>query len=646
LDKKTINQIAAGEVVERPASVVKELLENAIDAKSKRIIIELESAGRKSIRVMDDGDGMAPEDLKLAFEKHSTSKISNINDVYKISTLGFRGEALASIGAVGRVECISCDGKHMPGRKLVLEGGAVRSFSEVGCPKGTTVKVKDIFYNLPARHKYLKSDQTELAHIIDVVTQMAIYHNRIGFKLVHNSNELLNFPGTKNHINNLVNIYGKELARNLIPISFQHSHIKFDNSGAKKDQDGKDEIDEQQATKISITGHIGKPSVTRNDRSYQSIFVNGRYVENKTISNAIKESYRTLVMKNRYPIVILFIQIDPEVVDVNISPTKLQIRFESEKDIYDSVYRNIRETLRTHDLIPEVPIPQGPKHVTLKAITTLGIGKPGYYSILPEPLEKPHSQPSLPLHPKTQEKEEEYSKGLFPGLRVKQSVLLPDRQEKLVTVKPKLEILDAEAKLNKIQSTLPFMHPIGQIMDTYIIAQAGENLLIIDQHAAHERIMYEKIKIRYSDMTMATQELLEPVELELSPNELGLLKTNLDTLSELNFIIDELGDNKFYVKAIPIIIGRLQEPEFIHDMINDLITVTYDRKSERIQDKMIQVMACKAAIKAGKPMNIPEIQQLLNELYSIDNPYTCAHGRPTIISMTEMQLKKLFKRIV
>jgi DNA mismatch repair protein MutL len=622
-------------VVERPASIVKELLENSIDANSTRITIELESAGKKLIRVTDDGMGIKSDELKLAFEKHSTSKISNIKDVYHLSTLGFRGEALASIAAVARVECISCFADRQSGRKLVLEGGSVKSFTEVGCPKGTTIKVMDLFFNLPARFKYLKSDQTELAHIIDVITHLAIFHNRISFKVIHNGHELLNFPATNNQINNLINIYGKELARELLPLQGPEQLA---------------EISSRQMGKIKIQGFIGKPSVTRSDRSYQSVYVNGRYVDSKVVNDAIKESYRSLVMKNRYPLVILFIELNPGAIDVNISPTKLQIRFEDDKEIFKIAYKFIHNTLKSNDLIPEAKLPQRPHTVTLKAITTLGIGKPG---ILPS-IQSVQPTPAAPGQQRETDKNILKPMDSREGQRgdtLKPEITSQNRiyqyHQDILRQKATEEIKSQDdLQQTPKASTLMRIHPIGQVLDTYILAQAGENLLIIDQHAAAERIMYEKIRNRYNSMTMSVQELLEPVELELSPRELGLLKSSLETLKDMSFIIDELGENKFYVKGIPIILGRLQDRELIHDIINDLVSATGEKQQEHIKDKMIQIMACKAALKAGKPLNIPEIQQLLHELYKIENPYTCAHGRPTIISLTDIQLRKLFKRIV
>jgi DNA mismatch repair protein MutL len=529
LDTKTINQIAAGEVVERPASIVKELLENSIDANSSRITVELESAGKKMIRVTDDGSGIKPDELKLAFEKHSTSKISNINDVYQLSTLGFRGEALASIAAVARLECISCTAQSQSGRKLVLEGGSVKSFSELGCPKGTTIKVMDLFYNLPARCKYLKSDQTELAHIIDVITHLAIFHYRISFKVIHNGHELLNFPATSNQINNMINVYGKELARELLPIQSQYL-----------------EISTQYMGKIKIDGFIGKPSVTRSDRSYQSIYVNGRYVESKIVNDAIKESYRSLVMKNRFPLVILFIELDPSTVDVNISPTKIQIRFENDKEIFNFVYKIIHNTLKSNDLIPEAKLPQKPHTVTLKAITTLGIGKPGYLpslSSIPRPTQTNDKGITKP----TDLRETQKRSTLKPEITNQNRIYQYHQDILRQKTTSEKETIDELSNLS-VGSTLMRIHPIGQVLDTYILAQAGENLLIIDQHAAAERIMYEKIKNRYNSMNMSVQELLEPMELELAPRELGLLKSSLETLKDMSFIIDELGDNKFYVR--------------------------------------------------------------------------------------------------
>ncbi|WP_455392286.1 DNA mismatch repair endonuclease MutL [[Eubacterium] cellulosolvens] len=598
LDDKTINKIAAGEVIERPASVVKELVENAIDADSTKIVVEIEQAGKKLIRVSDNGDGIPADELEIAFQRHSTSKIATIDDVFNLSTMGFRGEALASIAAVARIECVSSDGKDVTGRKVVIDGGVVKSVTEIGCPKGTTVKVKDLFYNVPARYKYLKTDQTELAHITEAVTRLAIYYHTIDFKLFHDGKELLNLPTTKNKIDNLVNVFGKELVRNLVSISYD----------PKVDQPLND---------LVISGYIGKPSVTRSDSSYQLTFVNGRYVECKVISNAIKDAYRTLVMKHRYPVVILFISLTSESVDVNIHPTKLWVRFEQEQVIYNEVFNTIKETLKHHDLIPEAVLPQKPQTISLKAITTFGLGKPGY----PTPVSGRTTAQPPPAMVRDEAR-------LSQDQRLTQALLKPGGTD------------HQQAPL------LAVIKPLGQILDTYIIAQAAEGMLIIDQHAAHERIMYERIKKRYIDSAMATQELLEPVALELSPKEQGFLKNNLKALEDLSFVIDEMGENSYYVKSIPVILGRLQTPEFIHDIISDLILVTKEKEQDIIKDKMIQVMACKSAIKAGRPLTLPEIQQLLNELYSIENPYTCAHGRPTIISMTETALKKMFKRIV
>ncbi len=606
-------------MVERPAAVVKELMENSIDANSKKITIEVEGAGKKLIRVSDDGSGIAPEDMKLAFEKHSTSKITDIKDLNNLSTLGFRGEALASIAAVSRVECISCDGKTLPGRKLALEAGKAQLFREIGCAKGTTIKVKDLFFNLPVRLKYMKSEQTELTHIIDMVTRFAIYHHDISFKLIHNGHELLNFPAVKSQINNLVNIFGKDLVREMIPLDSQRVNNPEFTKGSEPELDSNLNFHKH---KLTISGFIGKPTITRADKGYQFIYINGRYVESKVISESIKEAYKKIIMKNRFPLVILFITIDPVAVDVNISPTKLQVRFENDKGVFNTIYGAIHGTLKMHDLIPEVRLPSEPEKVTLKAITTIGIGKPGYLPPIQnkyiEPLQNIPNELNIPY---------------------KQVQLKPE-------FRTKLETFQHQQYDNLKTSTLRHINPIGQVMDTYIIAQAGDSLLIIDQHAASERIMYERISKKYQSHSMSTQELLEPVELEFAPRELALLRSNLDTLKTLNFVIDEMGDNRFYVKGIPIILGRLQEPELIHDIINDLITVTGETKHEQIKDKMLQIMACKAAVKAGKAMNMPEIQELLSSLYAIENPYTCAHGRPTIIALTDMQLRKMFKRIV
>jgi DNA mismatch repair protein MutL len=602
LDKKTVNQIAAGEVIERPASVVKELVENSIDAGATQITIEIKDAGRKLIRVTDNGAGMTRSDAEVAFEKHSTSKIQRIEDLDYLTSLGFRGEALASIASVAKVECITKPHGIEIGTHVFIEGANTVKMKDIGCAVGTTIKVIDLFYNTPARLKFLKREQTELAHISDTVTRFVLRYKEIHFRLTHNGNELINSPVTENDIENIVNIYGKNVGRELVPIECNS-------------EDGY----------IRIHGFISKPSITRGDVSNQSIFVNKRYVKNRLVSSTIKDVYRNLIPRHRYPVVILNLDINPSNIDVNIHPTKIQVRFEDEYRIRRLIYNAIETTLRQHNLITEIhAVDLKPQFKAIGTEATAMFTKPQSSLPIPSPI-----RPPVELEPQK-----------VPPPPPRQSSLEIEEQKRSGEIGPESDnILKSQGS-----STLPLMIPTGQIHNKYIIAQTGDGLVIIDQHAAAERIQFEKIRNKYETSSMQSQKLISPIQLELTPKEINALDSFIDKLKAMNFEIEPFGRNTYQVRAVPVVLGRVEDREAVHDIISDLLELGKVKDESILNEKIIQIMACRSAIKTGDPLNLTEMHSLIQELYSLKNPYSCAHGRPTIISLTDKQLEKWFHR--
>lgn len=595
LDKTTVNQIAAGEVIERPASVVKELVENSIDAGSTQLTIEVKDGGRKLIRVTDNGAGMRRAEVGVAFEKHSTSKIAKIEDLDTLTSLGFRGEALASIAAVSKVECITKPHGAEVGTIIRIEGGKLIHVKDIGCAEGTTIKVMELFYNIPARLKYLKREQTELAHISDIITRQVLIHTDIHFKLIHNDNELINAPITANELENIVNIYGKNVARELLP------------------------IETSSGTELKLNGYISKPSVTRGDISQISVFVNRRYVKNRLITQVIKNAYRNLIPKHRYPIVVLELELDPSKLDVNIHPTKRQVRFQDEYKVRGALFNALESTLRRHNLIGEMAV----------------------VNVLKPPgAPQPHSKLPVHLPPK-------------PPVELQpQRIPIPGPHQTSLEASPHMKSLDTELERARPEdlaksappSTLPAMLPAAQIHNKYIIAQTDEGLVIIDQHAAAERIMFERIQAGYQASEMQSQKLLTPIPLELTPKEINTLESHQDTLKAMGFEVEPFGKNTYYIRAVPVVLGRLENQAAIHDIIEDLISLGTVKDESTLKEQIIQIMACKAAIKTGEALSIPEMTTLIQELYNLENPYSCAHGRPTIIALTDKQLEKMFHR--
>lgn len=584
LDEKVISQIAAGEVIERPASVVKELVENSIDADASQISIEVEDGGKKSIKVFDNGIGMSKEDVENAFHRHSTSKITTLRDLESITSLGFRGEALASIAAVAKITLLTKQrnaGEEV-GTEILVESSKIRHIKEIACNEGTTVIVNDLFYNTPARRKYLKTSRAELAKITDIVTRQALIHPEIFFKLIHNGSEILNTPRASTLLENLIHIYGKDMAREMLPVDYTDFDLK-------------------------IKGFISKPAVTRKSTSHMSIFVNKRYITSKLLISAIKEGYHNLIMKNRYPLAVISMDIHPRKMDVNVHPTKLEIRFEDEKRVYDSILTAIENALQTKSLIPE-----------------FGEGKL-------ESLEIEKFQP-------TQAGEPNALREVVPIVEAKRQVSIDE-----VHTGKKAEVV-AEPSQDEMTTYLPRMSLIGQILNTYIIAQSDENILIIDQHAAHERVLFERLMKIDLDGKKERQELLSPLTIELNPRQRSFVNANAEIFNTLGFRIEHFGGNTFQIRSVPVVLEDTDNTKAIYDIIDELISLGKTKHGEELMEKAMAIVACHGAIRGGDELSIAEMKDLVESLYSTKNAYSCPHGRPSILSMSKDELEKRFKR--
>jgi DNA mismatch repair protein MutL len=590
LDPATINQIAAGEVVERPASVVKELVENAIDAGAGSVTIELASTkdAITAIRVTDDGCGMSPADADLAFVPHATSKISAIGDLNHIHTLGFRGEALATIAAVSRVTLVtkSAGSGPVPGTKMIVEGDKILETSGTGCPDGTNILVEDLFFNTPARKKFQKGRNTELAHIHDIVEGICLSHPEIAFHLVHNGTEQLVTDRTPRPLDTIARLFGSEVVHNLVWV--EHS-LPF----------------------IEIRGYISRPSLSRKDRARIVVSVNQRFISSAVINDAIKAGYGTLLPKDRFPVAFLSLNIDTTLVDVNVHPTKKQIRLSREKEITNAIRAAVRETLFSHDLIPSAESPRSSPVVLLE--------------------EMPPAAPTLYIHsdsrPPAVIAESTHTGTVSTDQRLRQTELAVGTEPASI-----------------VSSLLPEIEVIGEFGGIYILARtpAGE-LLIIDQHAAHERILYEQVSGQAAE-SRPSQELISPMVLHRSPKETAILKNLLPALADEGFVLEGFGGDSFLVRAVPVILGRLEESAIIDEIISDLVseeaaTAVTDR------ERITRIVSCRGAIKAGTVCSREQCQRIVDQLRRMNNPFTCPHGRPTMIRFTRHELDAMFRRI-
>lgn len=606
LDDQLANRIAAGEVVERPASVVKELVENALDAGADRIHIEITEGGIRSIRVSDNGQGMDREDVLLAFERHATSKIRRARDLFSIRSLGFRGEALPSIASVSKLTLTTARAEGI-GTRLVLEGGKLLSTEDAARSTGTEVTVEELFFNTPARLKYLKTVNTEVSHVADHVGRQALAHPTVSFVLIHNGKELFRTPGDGKLLHVAHVLYGKQVARKMLPV------------------DGED-------MDFKVEGLAAKPEVTRSNRSYISIVVNGRYIRNIPVSQAVLRGYDTLLPIGRYPIVVLSLSMDPKLVDVNVHPAKLEVRFSKEKELCRLIEGALKACFREHVLIPQAASPRqehrsisSPVQQRLQWDASSPRGKrEGSWKVR-------ETGPLLPSNPR-------------PSVPSRPDPPRPVSNDAPLVEEKKIEPMEG-AEERRSDDELPDLTPLTQIHGTYIIAQSEDGFYLMDQHAAHERIYYERFYSRMQEKDGRLQPLLMPLTVECTPAEAEMIRHWAPHLSKLGMEMEPFGNTAFLVRSHPVWFPKGSEEELLWEVL-DWVKRGERVDPARLQDDGAKLMACKAAIKANRHLRREEMESLIQQLRACVTPYTCPHGRPILIHFSTYEIEKMFKRVM
>ena len=675
LDQQTIDKIAAGEVVERPSSIVKELVENAIDAGATAVTVEITDGGKKMIRITDNGGGMERDQVPLAFLRHATSKIEKVEDLEHIASLGFRGEALSSIAAVAQVELITKTPSALSGVRYVINGGVQESLEDMGAPEGTTFLVRNLFYNTPARSKFLKSDTTEGNYVSTLMEQLALSHPEISFKYIQNKQVKLHTSGNYNIKDVIYNIYGRDITKALLEVSYENDFMK-------------------------IEGFVGKPEISRGNRTFENYYINGRFVKNRIIAKGIEDAYKGFLMQHKFPFVSLHIQMEGNDLDVNVHPSKMEVRFARGTEVYDAVYETVHKALTTREMIQTVPFG---KEEPVKKLSS--VVKPGD---VPEPFETRRraeipeyrtqvantvnrtsnvsikgndrtvsapdtamdkkqfsSYSTLPRgtitmaeqavrEQKIYQTKDPFTKAeekLFEGtindknIHEKQPDAMQVNMSQEVEKQQKPQQLELfEEKLLAPESRSRHQL-IGQIFDTYWLVQFEDKFFIIDQHAAHEKVYYERFVKRFREQTVESQYLSPPLIVSLNLQEEALLKANRKYFEDFGFEIEPFGGKEYCINAVPANLYGLTEEELFLEMLDNLASEK-DKDPLGIFASRLATMACKAAVKGNHQMSDREANALIDELLTLENPYHCPHGRPTIISMTKTELEKKFKRIV
>lgn len=613
LSEETSNKIAAGEVVERPSSAVKELIENSIDAGAKNISISIEEGGEKSIIISDDGAGIHPDDIKLAFISHATSKIRELDDIYSITSLGFRGEALASIAAISKVNLKSRTKDFLAGKEIIIEGGNIVDFKDTGCSTGTTIEISDLFFNVPARQKFLKSSRRESALISDMVLRMSLSHSHISFKFVSNGKQVFHTTGNGDLLENIRILYGKQVYEN---VNFFEGH----------------------SDTLSVYGYIGNSEVSRGSRNRQSIFVNNRMIQSKLITAAVENAFKSFLTINKFPYFTLFLEIYPELIDVNVHPTKSEIKFKDErfvfKFIFDSVHHALRESLKNSFNIPINGQINETVYVEQEKSKTFSENVQEKFNLDGFTTSEDNTKDSYGTYLNTvNEKDFSICNNKNVDNKIsKESFPLPLNKE--------LKTIPIELK----EAKFPQLKIIGQFNKTYIIGEAFKELYIIDQHAAHEKVLFEKYIKEIKNRTIVSQALAVPQIQELTPEEYLLYEENKETFLNVGFNIEPFGENTISIREVPIFLGETDVNSLFNDILEDLNNMGKGDKTT-VRYIKIATLACKAAVKANQSLSLEEMEHLLNELRFIDEPFTCPHGRPTIIKYTLKDLEKQFKRI-
>ena len=703
LDQQTIDKIAAGEVVERPSSIVKELVENAIDAGATAVTVEITDGGKKMIRITDNGGGMERDQVPLAFLRHATSKIEKVEDLEHIASLGFRGEALSSIAAVAQVELITKTPSALSGVRYVINGGVQESLEDMGAPEGTTFLVRNLFYNTPARSKFLKSDTTEGNYVSTLMEQLALSHPEISFKYIQNKQVKLHTSGNYNVKDVIYNIYGRDITKALLEVSYENDFMK-------------------------IEGFVGKPEISRGNRTFENYYINGRFVKNRIIAKGIEDAYKGFLMQHKFPFVSLHIQMEGNDLDVNVHPSKMEVRFARGTEVYDAVYETVHKALTTREMIQTVPfgkeesvrkqsslvkpgdIPEPfemkrraemPEYRTQVANTvnrTSNVSIKGNDRTVSAPgtaMDKKQisSYSTLPRgtitmaeqavrEQKIYQTKDPFTKAeekLFEGtindknIHEKQPDAMQVNMSQKATVSVNKNVVDSnenaetcDESAERVQEVEKQQKPqqlelfeekllapesrsrhqlIGQIFDTYWLVQFEDRFFIIDQHVAHEKVYYERFVKRFREQTIESQYLSPPLIVSLNLQEEALLETNRKYFEDFGFEIEPFGGKEYCINAVPTNLYGLDEEELFLEMLDNLASEK-DKDPLGIFASRLATMACKAAVKGNHQMSVQEANMLIDELLTLDNPYHCPHGRPTIISMTKTELEKKFKRIV
>lgn len=628
LDQKTIDNIAAGEVIERPASVVKELVENAVDAKANAVTVEIKDGGMTLIRVTDNGIGIPKDQVKTAFLRHATSKIRSVEDLLSVSSLGFRGEALSSISAVAQVELVTKTAESFSGVSYKIYGGEEEAFDDIGAPDGTTFLVKNLFYNTPARRKFLKSATTEAGYVEQMMVHIALSHPEISFKFIHNNKNKIYTSGNGKVKDIIYHIYGRDVAGALIPLEAQNEDVK-------------------------VTGFVAKPYVSRGNRNYESYFINGRYIKSSIIYKAIEEGYRTFTMKHRYPFVCLDFKINQELLDVNVHPTKMEIRFRNGREIYELVVDAVRAALLQKDLVQDV-LRETPKKKELPKAKEVKKPEPFEVNRRKEEVQKVDQQgqavqqqiekPSHPVKktPTASESSKNTKKPTYAGLNYNtQKKEFPQyKTDELSSNQMTLR----EDPVFSVQAR-PDRKILGQLFKTYWLIEYEDQLFIMDQHAAHEKVNYERLMKNFKEKEIYSQRLEPPMVVTVSMTEAEALTRYKDAFAGLGFTIESFGGNEYCIREVPANLYGIGERDLFMELLDAVSQENGTLDTEVIASK-IATMACKMSIKGNQRVSLMEVEHLLDELMKLENPYQCPHGRPTIIKMSKYEIDKKFKRIV
>ena len=639
LDQKTIDNIAAGEVIERPASVVKELVENAVDAKANAVTVEIKDGGMTLIRVTDNGIGIPKDQVKTAFLRHATSKIRSVEDLLSVSSLGFRGEALSSISAVAQVELVTKTAESFSGVSYKIYGGEEEAFDDIGAPDGTTFLVKNLFYNTPARRKFLKSVTTEAGYVEQMMVHIALSHPEISFKFIHNNKNKIYTSGNGKVKDIIYHIYGRDVAGALIPLEAQNEDVK-------------------------VTGFVAKPYVSRGNRNYESYFINGRYIKSSIIYKAIEEGYRTFTMKHRYPFVCLDFKIDQELLDVNVHPTKMEIRFRNGREIYELVVDAVRAALLQKDLVQDV-LRETPKKKELPKTKEVKKPEPFEVNRRKEEVQKVDQQGQGVQQQVEKQRQAVQQQIEKPSHPVKKTLTASESSKN--TKKPTYAGLNYNTQkkefpqyktdeLSSNQMTLredPVFSVqaradrkiLGQLFKTYWLIEYEDQLFIMDQHAAHEKVNYERLMKNFKEKEIYSQRLEPPMVVTVSMTEAEALTRYKDAFAGLGFTIESFGGNEYCIREVPANLYGIGERDLFMELLDAVSQENGTLDTEVIASK-IATMACKMSIKGNQRVSLMEVEHLLDELMKLENPYQCPHGRPTIIKMSKYEIDKKFKRIV